>query len=217
MGGCSLKTILIAAAVAVAAGGIVVAGTGTKAGAEGEVYDMSSAQARAELSAAPFPSEMQTAYGKTLGRHVEVEQGPDGSVVWRFTQQGYELARFTAVLTDEGSDKTRISVAFKPSALMKEKEELLFNPLVANAAETMLAEHVDAALERRPFDEARVKAAVTAYAAMHPDEVESIELKKPRGQPDSGGWSTGSEDAAPDAAAVEEARNAAAEALAAGY
>lgn len=217
MGGCTLKTILIAAAVAVAAGGIVVAGTGTKAGGEGEVYDMPLAQAQAELSAAPFPPEMEKAYRKSLGEHVEVQQGPDGTIVWRFTQQGYELARFTAALTDEGSDRTRISVAFKPSTLLKEKEELLFNPVVTNAAEMMVAEHIDSTLERRPFDEARVKAAVTAYAAMHPDEIESIELKQPRGQPDSGGWSTGSEDAVPDAAAVEEARNAAADALAAGY
>jgi hypothetical protein len=206
--------ILIGAAAAVAAAGIVVAGTGTNPGAEGEVYDLPLAQAQAELSAAPLPLEIGNAYRKTLGENFQAEQGADGNIVWRFTHQGVELARFTAMLTDEGSGKTRISVDFKPSALLREKEELLFNPMVANAAEMMVAEHIDSALEHRPFDEARVKAAVTAYAAIHPDEVESIEPRQRPGKPDAGGWSTGSDDAEPDAAAVAEASNAAAEALA---
>lgn len=212
-----MKTILIAAAVAVAAGGIVVAGTGTTAGGDGEVYDMTQVQARAELSAAPFPPEMQKAYGDTLGRNVEVVEGPDGAIVWRFTHQGYEVARFTASLSDEGSDKTRIAVAFKPSALLKEKDEEFSHPMLIEAAEAMVAEHVDSALERRPFEEARVKAAITAYAAMHPDEIESFELKQPPGQTGSGGWSTGSPDIEPTAEDVDAAMNAAAEARAAGY
>lgn len=189
-----MKIILIGAAAALGLGGMVAAGSMSDGGGgEGEVYARPIGQVQAELAAMPMSPEVARAYRKSFGDRMEVRQ-ESGAVVWRFSAQGREVARFTATLTEEGPERTRVSVDYTPGALLKGDDgDLLAHPVVAHAAELTMAEQIDSTFEGRSFDEARVKAAVTAYAAMHPDEVKSIELsprkpKRSRLEPEPGGW-----------------------------
>ncbi len=154
--------------LAAVAGGLYASDALTR----GEVYELSYDEAFAELSSMPLPAEVTQLSLRSVGSKVEVRT--EGSVIaWHFMADGMETGRFTATLSREGDDRTRVIADFVPGAT--EPEGLLRisdTTLMRKMAAAALAEQVDSRLERRPFEQSGFMQRAAEHLQNNPEQLE---------------------------------------------
>lgn len=155
--------------LAAAVGGLYA----TDALTRGEVYALPYDEAYAELSSMPLPPDVTQLSLGSAGSKVEVRQ--EGSVIaWLFMADGSESGRFTATLSREGDDRTRVIVDYLPGSeppegLMRISDSALMRKLAAAA----LAEQVDSRLEGRPFERSGFMQRAADHLQNNPDEIKA--------------------------------------------
>lgn len=140
----------------------------------GEVYNMSVEQVADQLEHMALPQDLESSMDSMDGTSVHVSRNGLKSVTWTFSFSGLDIAEFTAELTDEGPNKTRVNVNFEiPESGAGEftKDTPAATLLVKAVAEIAMAEQLDATLEKRKYDSKRVGNTIAAYAMTHPAEV----------------------------------------------
>jgi hypothetical protein len=140
----------------------------------GEVYNMSAEQVAGELEHMVLPQDLESSMDSMEGTTVHVSRNGLKSVTWTFSLSGMDIAEFTAELTDEGPNKTRVNVNFEiPESGAGEftKDTPAASLLIKAVAEIAMAEQLDATLEKRKYDSKRVGNTIAAYAITHPAEV----------------------------------------------
>src|SRR5687767_14505915 len=142
----------------------------------GQVYDMPVAQAANELASMPLPKLFVQATTGTDATAVQVRRSGE-TIGWHFQVRGEDVAVFTARLSAEGANKTRVRVSFTPGEpLSPELGRLTSTRLMRDLAAIAMSEQVDAQLEHRPFDPDDTVEALARHAAAHPELVREYGL-----------------------------------------
>ena len=137
----------------------------------GQVYDVPLEQAYSELSSMPLPETLVRSTGGAEPASVAVERSPR-AIDWRFQVAGQEVAVFTASLSPEGADRTRVRIAYTAAEPPSpELGQLTSTALVRDLARIAMTEQVSAELEDRPVDRDRIVDALARHAAAHPEQV----------------------------------------------
>jgi hypothetical protein len=91
-----------------------------------------------------------------------------GRIVWILHEDGAEMMRFVALLSPDGETSTRISldlVGATQGPFRNTGERLAQNGAIRHLYLVAMEERIASALERRPFDEAKILPATAAAAA----------------------------------------------------
>jgi hypothetical protein len=154
--------------IAAAVGGLYA----TDALTRGEVYDLPFEQVYSELAAMPLPGEVTQVSSAGAGETVEVRRDPD-AIHWIFLAGGEQTGRFTAQLSREGAQRTRVIVDFEAGpALTPELAPLSESKLMRKLAAAALAEQVDSRLERRPFEASGFMTRAAEHLQNNPQDLE---------------------------------------------
>ena len=142
----------------------------------GQVYDVPLDQAYGELASMPVPPALVQATTGTDGTEIEVRRSPQ-SIGWHFKVRGQEVAVFSARLSAEGPNKTRVIIDYSPGEpLSPELARLTSATLTRDLARIAMSEQVEAHLEHRPVDEREIADALAQHAAAHPEQVREFGL-----------------------------------------
>ena len=158
-----MKTILIIAASASAAGGLYAGGAFDR----GQVYDLPIAEVRSRLAEVQIP---QMAAG------TDVRPVSDGdSIKWRVN--GSAGAVFSAALAAEGPNRTRVILDYEPATVDGSYgDRLRSTRFLSGFAETTFAEEVDARLDGRVGDQAQAMRDFARQVASDPEAVRELGL-----------------------------------------
>jgi hypothetical protein len=184
-----MKLASLVGCVGLAGSGLYMSG----AFSAGEVDDRPVADVRRVVENTPVWMKMNGIFEGPADRpiHVATTTGEDGSVVWRFTDGGHELQVVRASIVAEGRNRTRVSVDATPGDALERRipgaAKMIGSDMIQDLIELAFAEQIDARMESRPFDKARVDRAAMTYLASHPREAaefrlaasESFEMKEP--------------------------------------
>lgn len=99
---------------------------------------------------------------------VAVQADGPSRIVWILHQDGAEIMRFVALLSPDGDTSTRISldlVGATAGPFRTTGERLRQNEAIRHLYLVAMEERIASALERRPFDEARILPATVAATA----------------------------------------------------
>lgn len=141
----------------------------------GHVYDIPLAQAYGELSTMPVPGVFMQAATGTGAPEVSIRRSAQ-AIDWQFQVHGQSVATFTARLSPEGPDRTRVRVEYTlGEPLSPELRHLTSATLVRELARIAMTEQVEAQLEDRPVDQDRIADALARHAAAHPEQVQDFE------------------------------------------
>jgi hypothetical protein len=137
----------------------------------GQVYDVPLEQAYSELSSMPLPDPLISPVSRGDAASVAVRRSPR-SIDWHFQIAGQDVAVFTATLSSEGADRTRVRIAYTPAEPPSpELGQLTSTALVRDLARIAMTEQVSAELENRPVDRDKIVDALARHAAAHPDQI----------------------------------------------
>lgn len=140
-------------------------------GEKGEVYPIRGSELRAKLASIEPPFGV---FGSQAIDWRVIRQG-DGSVIWAIQDKdGLELLRFRASTSDEGPTETRVAIEVEPP-------QGRFHDQVANGMAShqstvalyraAMTEQVDAELENREFDLARISGAMGVAVVANMSEI----------------------------------------------
>lgn len=162
-----MKLLMGASGLGVLFGGLYAGGALTP----GQVYDVPIAQAYGELVAMPMPPMLAQVTGGSDAATVEVSRSAD-TIGWHFRVRGQVVSEFTARLSAEGPNRTRVRVSYQPGEpLSPELGRLTSTRLMRDVAEITMREQVDAQLEHRPFDQSDAMHAMAAHITDNPEIV----------------------------------------------
>lgn len=113
--------------------------------AEANVYAMTPAEVYAALRAAPIPNDGKTAFGRL---DYEVSGNGDTKIYWNGSGGTFASSQCEADITPEGADKSRV-MAYCNGGSMSDGAAA---GMVSGMQRKALIEHIDATLEKRPFD-----------------------------------------------------------------
>lgn len=158
-----MKTILLIAASGVTVGGLYAGGAFDR----GQVYDLPIAEVRARLAEVQIPQmAADTAiHPITAGDSVE----------WRVN--GAAGATFSAALSSEGPNRTRVKLDYEPARVDGSfGDRLRSTRFLRGFAETTFEEEVDARLEGRVADQAQAMRDFAREVAADPEAVRELGL-----------------------------------------
>ena len=137
----------------------------------GEVYGLPMTQAQARLAAMPVPSELVQSISGSGGTNIRTRSSAE-EVVWHMLINDIEVAAFTAHLSAEGPQQTRVVVSYEPgSHVSPQSARLTSTALARDLAEIAMTEQVRAQLEGRPLDQGKMLGEIGRHAAEHPEQV----------------------------------------------
>jgi hypothetical protein len=122
----------------------------------GEVYPVAPTEAFMTLSGVGTPTGMNPLPGGLYPVSVRVESVPaDNTVQWHFTHEGDELARIVAKVEPEGETSSKITVWYVEGTAPDEKwRNAQARQLIKTHVQRLVAEAVDAKMEKRQIDSA---------------------------------------------------------------
>lgn len=163
-----MKTFLIIAASGVTVGGLYAGGAFDR----GEVYDLPIAEVRSRLAEVQIPQmAAMTAAGSERG---EVRIASDGQSVRWILNRG-DSPTFSAALTAEAPNRTRVKLTYRPASLDQGfGDRLRSTRFMRGFAETSFAEEVDARLEGRVADQAQAMRDFAREVANDPEAVREL-------------------------------------------
>lgn len=127
----------------------------------GTVYQLPIAEARSILVKTGFPPLV---FGSQTPDW-QVSGGANSDVVWIARRGGAEIFRYIASLKAEGQSATRVSVELKGTTTGpagNTAQKLADNPAIKNLYVVAITERIASALERRPFEMAKIYPALAA-------------------------------------------------------
>ena len=164
-----MKTFLIIAASGATVGGLYAGGAFDR----GKVYDLPIAEVRARLQAVQIP---QMAAASATGRDAGLQPVTNGDQVeWRLG--GPAGATFSAALTRDGPNRTRVLLDYEPASVDGSfGDKLRSTRFLRGWAETTFEEEVDARLEGRVADQAQAMRDFAREIASDPEAVRELGL-----------------------------------------
>ena len=137
----------------------------------GQVYPKPFDQAYAELSSMPIPEMARQGAGSS---DIVIRRYAD-SIEWHFRHKDEDLYVFTASLSREDDQHTRVKVDFDVGdALDPQSKKLLGSDYIRSIAGLALNEQVSSELEDRSFDQRRFATQLAVRAKIHPRELEAF-------------------------------------------
>lgn len=129
---------------------------------DGAVYRVPIAQARQELAKAELPPLVFGSQALDVG----VRSNGDSEVVWIVRRKGEELFRYTAQLTAEDKDATRVKLKLEGAQgrTVNYAKNLEDNPKTRDLYLAAMQERVASTLEHRKFETSRFHSAMAAAA-----------------------------------------------------
>lgn len=129
---------------------------------DGAVYRVPIAQARQELAKAELPPLVFGSQALDVG----VRSNGDSEVVWIVRRKGEELFRYTAQLTAEDKDATRVKLKLEGAQgrTVNYAKNLEDNPKTRDLYLAAMQERVASTLEHRKFEMSRFHSAMAAAA-----------------------------------------------------
>lgn len=130
---------------------------------DGLVYRVPVAQARQQLAKAELPPLVFGSQALDVG----VRNNGDSEVVWIVRRKGEELFRYTAQLSAEDKDSTRVKLKLEGAqgGTQNYAKNLDDNPKTRDLYLAAMQERVSSTLEHRPFEMSRLHAAMASAAA----------------------------------------------------
>jgi hypothetical protein len=137
------------------------------------VYEQPLAATFATLAALPpVPRGVDNLVGMyKSGVDATVDNVPNQSVTWHFTMNGHEFGRYSALLTEKDPARTSVQLKFEdidPNVGDDKILQLADFPFMRGLVTTVIGEHINSALDGRPFDRQAVSQAFAARAALNP-------------------------------------------------
>jgi len=130
---------------------------------DGMVYRVPIAQARQELAKAELPPLVFGSAALDVG----VRSNGDSEVVWIVRRKGEELFRYTAQLSAEDKDSTRVKLKLEGAqgGTQNYAKNLDDNPKTRDLYLAAMQERVSSTLQHRQFEMSRLHAAMASAAA----------------------------------------------------
>ena len=112
---------------------------------EANVYAMTPAEAYAALRATPIPNDGESAFGRL---DYSISGNGDSKISWSGSGGTFASSQCEADLTPEGADKVRVMAHCSGGSM----SDGAAAGMVSGMQRKALIEHIDATLEKRPFD-----------------------------------------------------------------
>lgn len=147
----------------------------------GETYDRAPTEVYRIVEASPLPSLFDKMVYNQRGGSVTRGGEPEKSMVWYFHANGVQVAKYTVGIAAAGDTKTRVSTSFEMSDAAEKALGKGFAIKGADQYEVVgraaMDEQIDARLDGRTFDYAKVNEAMAGYMMANMGKIQGEALK----------------------------------------
>ncbi len=147
----------------------------------GETYDRPAAEVYRIVESSPLPSAFDKMVYHQRGGSVTRGGEPEKSMVWYFHANGVQVAKYSVGITPVGDRQTRVSTSFEMSDAA---EKALGKGFAIKGADqyavigrASMDEQIDARLDGRAFDYARISDAMSGYMVANMGQIQGEAIK----------------------------------------
>lgn len=142
----------------------------------GETYDRSVADVYRMVESTPLPPLFDKMVYNQRGGTVTRGGEPQKSMVWYFHARGQQIGKYTVTLAESGPDKTRVTTRFE---MAENADQVMGKGIAIHGSDQFkvigraaMDEQIDARLDKRPYDSAKISEAMAGYIATNMGQVE---------------------------------------------